>query len=201
MKAVQDVQRLGTLLTNHVQIGLPHIRTDEFDLRGELVTDHSKEALEGCDSALFAHPQEPGEPLVDLVHQGQVLVAPGVLDFVHPDGADRRQDAMLQAPVNHVFDGIADLVPRSVERLGGLLPGELAGPPSQKQHVGFGRVALAITPGDFFHQHPGAAAALDTPHRLQEENQKTPERDEFKAPFGKMVVTGRRLMASRANGR
>ena len=141
-----------------------------------------------------------GEPLVDLVDQRQVFVAFGVLDFIHADGADRLQRAMLQAPADHILDGVAHLVPGSVERLGGFLPGELARPAGQKQHIGFGQLVLAIAPGNLLDHH-AAIAALDAPHAVQQEHQKAPERDELKAPLGKMIVTRCRLVAPRADRR
>jgi hypothetical protein len=42
-------------------------------------------------------------------------------------------------------------------------------------------------------------AAVDPPHSVQEEDEKSPERDEFKAPLGELAVAGRRQMASRAD--
>ena len=36
VKAVEDMQRLGTFLADHVQVGLPHVRADELDLRSQL---------------------------------------------------------------------------------------------------------------------------------------------------------------------
>ena len=101
---------------------------------------------------------------------------------------------MLQAPVDHVFDGVADLVPGSMERLGGFLPGELPRPVGQEQHVGFGGLVLAIAPRDLLDHHP-TSQALDAPHAVQKENQNSPERDELKTPFRKMIVTWRGLVA------
>src|SRR6185369_4209960 len=44
-----------------------------------------------------------------------------------------------------------------------------------------------------------ATAAIDAPHGVQEEDEEPPERDKLKAPFDELVVTGRRLMAARAD--
>src|ERR1019366_4815971 len=198
--AVEDMQRLGTFLTDHLQVGLPHIRADELDLRSELLSDDGEETLEGFDGAFLADPEQAGGPLVDLVDQGQVLVAFGVLDFVYTDGADRLQGAMLQAPADHILDGIAHFIPRSVERFGGFLPGELPRPAGQKQHIGSGQLVLAIAPGNLLDDH-AAVAALDAPHAVQQEYQKAPQRDELEAPQGKMIVTRCRLVASRTDRR
>jgi len=43
------------------------------------------------------------------------------------------------------------------------------------------------------------AATVDAPHSVQKEDEKSPQGDELKAPFGELVVTGRRQMATRAD--
>jgi Outer membrane efflux protein len=119
-------------------------------VRSELPSDDREEPLEGFDGAFLADPQQAGEPLVDLIDQRQVFVALGVLDFIHTNGADPLQLAMLQAPTDHILDGVAHLVPGSVEGLGGFLPGQLPRPAGQKQHVGSGQLVLTIAqPGTY----------------------------------------------------
>ena len=44
-----------------------------------------------------------------------------------------------------------------------------------------------------------AAATVDAPHGVQKEDEKPPQGNELKAPFGELVVTGRRQMAARAD--
>src|SRR5271167_4743323 len=199
VEAVEDMQGLGTFLADHIQVGSPHIRTDELDLRSELLSDDGEETLEGFEGAFLADPEQAGEPLVDLVDQGQVFVAFGVLDLI-PDGADRLQGAMLQAPADHILDGVAHLVPGSVERFGGFLPGELPRPAGQKQHIGSGQLVLTIAPGNLLDQY-ATIAALDASHAVQQENQKAPQRNELEASLGKMIVTRCRLMAPRTDRR
>ena len=67
------------------------------------------------------------------------------------------------------------------------------------EHIGFGKRALAISPGNFFNNDGTAATAIDTTHGVQQEHEESPERNKLKAPFGELVVTGRRQMASRAD--
>ncbi len=165
MEAVEDVQRLGTSLPDHIQVGLPHVGADKLYLGRQLVSDDGEKTLEGFEGAFLSDPEQAGEALVDLVDQGQVFVAFGVLDFIHPDGADRFQGAMLQAPADQVLDGVANFVPGSVERLGGFLPGELARPARQKQHIGSGQLVLAITPGNLLDHH-ATIPAVDTSHTV-----------------------------------
>src|ERR1039458_1202248 len=71
----------------------------------------------------------------------------------------------------------------------------------QEQHVGLGQLVLALTPSNLSHYHHATMAALDAPHAVQEKDQKPPDGDEFEAPFGKTIVTRRRLVAPRADRR
>src|SRR6185369_12776904 len=58
---------------------------------------------------------------------------------------------------------------------------------------------FAVAPGNFFDSHNAAAATVDAPHGVQKEDGKAPQGNELKAPFGELVVTGRRQMALRAD--
>jgi hypothetical protein len=124
----------------------------------------------------------------------------GVLDLVHADRPDGRQRPILQSPLHDILDSVTDFVPRGMKGVGGLFPGQFARPAGQKQHVGFGQVALAISPWNLFYHH-AAAAAVHAPHAIQKENQNAPERYELKASLRKMVVTGGWLVAARADSR
>ena len=59
--------------------------------------------------------------------------------------------------------------------------------------------AFDVAPGNFFDSHNAAAATVDAPHGVQKEDEKLPQGNELKAPFGELVVTGRRQMAARAD--
>src|SRR5215470_4826662 len=140
-----------------------------------------------------------GHADIDLIDQRQVLVAFGVLDFIHADGVDLAQLAVFQAPGDDMFDGIENLIPRSAKSLSGFFPGEAARPASQEEHVGFGQGTFAVAPGHFFDHHGGAAAAVHAPHGVQQEDEKSPERNELKAPLGELIVAWSRLMAARTD--
>jgi hypothetical protein len=45
VETVQDVQRPRALLTDHPQVGLPHVGTNELDLRSQFWADQGEEAL------------------------------------------------------------------------------------------------------------------------------------------------------------
>ena len=75
---------------NEVRVG-----ADELDFRGEFFPEHGEESLEGFYGSFFADPEQASGVGVDLIDQGEVLVALGKLDLVDPDGRDRGQGAML----------------------------------------------------------------------------------------------------------
>jgi hypothetical protein len=87
-----------------------------------------------------------------------------------------------------------------VERLGGFLPGELARPAGQKQHIGSGQLVLPIAPGNLLDHH-ATIPTVDASHAVQEENQKPPQRNELEASLGKMIITRRRSVAPRTDRR
>ena len=184
VKAVENIQRIGAAFADDPQVGFPHVRADEFDAFGQRFADEGEELLEAYDGAVLADPQQAGAILLDLVDQGQVLVALGVLDLVDTDGPDRTQVAMLQAPLHNILYRLADLVPRGAERHGGFLPGQFASPMGQKHHVGLGQLVLADRPGQFFDPH-AAGPAFAPAHAVEEQHGQTPDRDEFKAPEAK----------------
>ena len=75
----------------------------------------------------------------------------------------------------------------------------VAAPNGLEEYVGFGQCAFAVAPGNFFDSHNAAAATVDAPHGVQKEDEKPLQGNELKAPFGELVVTGRRQMAARAD--
>jgi len=99
-----------------------------------------------------------------------------------------------------VLDGIKNLFPGSAKGLSGFFPRKSARPAGQEQHVDLGQGAFAVAPGNFLDDHCAAAAAVHSPHGVQEEDEKSPRRDELKAPLAELVVAGRRLVAARTDG-
>ena len=125
----------------------------------------------------------------------------GVLDFIDTDGIDGTERAVLQSIGDDILNGIEDLIPGSTEGLSGFFPGKPARPTGQKQHVSIGQLVFAMAPGNFLDDHGLAAGASDAPHRVEEEDQEAPERDEFEPPLGELIVPGGRLVATGADRR
>jgi hypothetical protein len=52
---------------------------------------------------------------------------------------------------------------------------------------------------DFFDSHEATAATVHAPHGVQKEDEKTPQGNELKVPFGELIVTRCRLMTARTD--
>src|ERR1700687_2321517 len=201
MKPVEDVEGFRAFFADDLQIGLPHVGSNEHDLRSQLISNDGEESTEGLDRPFFSDPEQTRDVEIDLIDQGQVLVAFGVLDFIDTAGVDLPQRPMLQSPRDDMLDRIKNLFPGSAKRLSRFFPGQPARPAGQKEHVGFGQLTFAVTPWNFLDHHRLAAAAIDAAHGVQQEDEKSPERDELETPLGQSIISGRRLVAARTDCR
>jgi hypothetical protein len=66
METIEDMESLGALLADDLQIRHPHVGTDEDDLGGHFVADHGEESLKGFDRSLFSDPKQARDVEVDL---------------------------------------------------------------------------------------------------------------------------------------
>src|SRR5207247_2617221 len=89
-----------------LEIGLPHVRADEYDFGNDLFAHGGEESLEGFDGSFLSHPEQSGDAEVDLIDERQVFVALGVLDFIDTDGVDLAQLPVFQTPGDDMFDGV-----------------------------------------------------------------------------------------------
>ena len=71
VKAVEDMQRLGAVFADQLQIGFPHVGTDEYDFGNYVLAHSGEESLEGFDGSLFAYPKKAGNSQINLVDQGK----------------------------------------------------------------------------------------------------------------------------------
>ena len=103
------------------------------------------------------------------------------------------------AAVDDMLDSVKNLPPGSAKCFSRLFPGKTARPTGEEEHVSLGQRAFALTPRNFFDHNGTAAAAVDTPHGVKQEDEESPQGDELKAAFGELIVAGSRLMAARAD--
>ena len=111
MKTIEDVERVRAFLADDFQVRLPHIGTDEGDLRSQFVANDSEESPERFDGSFAPHPEQAGDVEIDLVNQGQIFVPLGVLNLVDSDRVDPTEHPMLQSEGDDVFHGVENLIP------------------------------------------------------------------------------------------
>jgi hypothetical protein len=75
VEAVEHVQGVPAAGTGHLEKCLPHVAGDEPDVARPVVAEHVEEGVEACGLAIARDVQEAAAAVVDLVDQGQVLVA------------------------------------------------------------------------------------------------------------------------------
>jgi hypothetical protein len=93
------------------KIGLPHVGTDEDNLRGHFVADRGEEPLKRFDRSFFPDPKQTRNVEVDLINQRQVLVAFGVLDLVDSNRVDLPRVRCASPKVTTCSTGVEYLFP------------------------------------------------------------------------------------------
>src|SRR6185436_7806589 len=93
----------GAVFADQLQIGFPHVGTDEYDFGNYVLAHGGEESLERFDGSLLAYPEKAGDAQIDLVDQGEVFVPFGVLDLVDSDGVNLAEHSVFQAPGDHVL--------------------------------------------------------------------------------------------------
>src|SRR5437899_7664908 len=73
VEAVEDMQGLGAVFAEELQIGFPHVGADEYDFGNYVFAHSGEESLEGFDGSLFAYPEKAGNAQIDLVDEGEVF--------------------------------------------------------------------------------------------------------------------------------
>ncbi len=185
VKAVENVHGRGEPLADDVEVGFPDIGADEGDLVEEacrlfhagrfllalvLLLQFGKATIQGLLRPLLAQPQQPATVGVDLVHQGQKVMAFTILDFIHAEGGDLVEATMSDPIFHDILDRMVYLVPAGAEGAGHLRPRQLLRPLRQEAPVYIGKVMLARTPGDLLDDHTGAAVARNPAHPIQQKD-------------------------------
>lgn len=94
-----------------LQVRLPYVAAHELQSCGSLRAQHAEEAQQRLDGAILADPQQPAAGGVNLVDDGEVAVPFLELDFVHADGGNSLQAAVLKAVFHHPGHAAEHVVP------------------------------------------------------------------------------------------
>src|SRR5262249_52420520 len=172
------VNRLGDLLGQDVEVGLPHVTAEVADRLAILVAEDPEEAAQAVLSPIEGDVKQALRAGIDLVNDGPIAVAALPLDLIDADGLDPAQFAVFQAPRHGVLDRAVDGLPGGVECRGDLLPRQPLGPTGQEPAIGDGQWTRAITPGDFL-DRDAAEWAVGAPRCVDEGHGDLPERNEL----------------------
>ena len=88
MKAIEDVDGVGCMHGDEVEIRPPHVAAEELHAGTALDPEPGEEGLERFFGAPASDPQQTPTPCVDLIHQGDVAVSMETLNFINADGGD-----------------------------------------------------------------------------------------------------------------
>ena len=145
----------------------------------------------------FAHPQQAAAVGVDLVQQGQIMMALTILDFIHAEGRDPVEAAMSEPIVHDVLNGMVD--PTGPEGARHLEPRQLFSPLGQEEAVDVGQVVLARAPGHLLDNHPVAGFAGNPAHAIHQKDRKPPQGNKLEQPgLGGRVIGGGQVTAAAA---
>jgi hypothetical protein len=115
VKAVEDMHGGRRSLRDHGEECLPHVARDELDGLRARFAEHVKEGVERLLRSITTDPQQTTTTLVDLVDDRQILVVLLPCELVDVDGSDIVKAAVLEAPLNGLFDTHERPCPSSYE--------------------------------------------------------------------------------------
>ena len=199
VEAIEDVAGLRNLLGDHFQVRLPHVRTDVADLSGAFLSQHPKKAQQRMHCPLRGYMQQAAAVTLDLVDEGNVVVAFAPLPLIDTDRLDPFKTAMLQAILDHRLHRGKDRVPAGAERFSGLLPTQSTRPSGEKKFVDPAQRSLPFGPGNPLDLH-SATPAIHPARTITQKALVAPHGHELvQAGLGSGVVTGALFPAARAN--
>ncbi len=175
VEAVEDVQSVGGLLGNDLEIRRPHVTAHELELCAALLAELPEKAQQCFCPPLRAAPQKASGAGIELIDHGQVLLALEDGNFVDADLCDAIHASVGKTVINDELDGPKDAAPTGFEDVGRLLPGKPLCPPGEINLVGDGHLLLAIGPGQSL--HPDTMARATHPAgRITEVDLERPDR-------------------------
>ncbi len=196
---VENVNRPRRPASDHVQVRLPHVAAEVAEPQSATQPEAAKEALKRLRRSLLAHPEKAAARAVDLVDDREVLVAAMPQHLVDADRLDSPEIAVRKPPGDGQPHSAIHAVPAGSKGLGHLLPRHPLRPVRQEPGVACRDRTLALGPGHLLDLYT-AAETIDSAHRVNEEHQDPPERDELKAPRHERVVGRPPLSAAGALG-
>ena len=200
VETVEHVERGRQHGGNDIEVGLPHVGTDDLDFRATLRAEILEKSGERYGVAFFDDTEQAFAVVVDLIDESHVAVALAVGDLIDAHGGDTLQVPVFESVSDDPFHRAADGVPFGVEGGGGFLPAHASGPCGKEMAVGIATGVLTLRPRDGL-DLDAAIRAIHPAHGVGKRDRDVPDRDELElAGGGRAVVSGARHSAARAFG-
>ena len=195
VEAIENIERGGQHPGDDVEVGFPHIGTNDLDLGAALGSEVLEEAGEGVGLAILDDAEQTLASTVDLIDQCHVFVPQAVGDLIDADGGDAIQNPVFQTVIDDPLDGAADGVPGGVEAGGGFLPTQALGPAGEEVAECIAGGVLALCPGDGL-DFDSAAGAIDAAHGVGQGDWDVVDGDEFEGSgLGHAIISGAGFVA------
>src|SRR5438552_4228257 len=160
VETVEHMHSRAGSFCNDMKEPSPHVARNKLDGLGARLAKPVEEALECCRGAVAADPEEALTAVVDLVDDGEELVALLPADFVNTDGPNAVEILVSSAPLDGVAHCFEDHMPAGPEAPGRLRPAQRLGPTRQEPTVCRRDGRLAHRPGHRL-DHNSAARTID----------------------------------------
>src|SRR5271155_695750 len=194
--AVKDVQRVGRVLGDDVEIGPPHVRADELDERTAFFAKPDEELTQAVLLPILDHKQQPLHTLVDLIHQRQKLALLPV-DLIHAESRNTGEIDPFAPPDHRHLDRAKYALPAGLEAPGYHLPAEQFGPTGEEPGEALRHGALAQSPRQILDVN-ATPRTRQPPRCVHKPSRHPPQRHKLKAPLRQPVVARRWEQALRA---
>ncbi len=174
MRLIEDNNRLITILLDDINIVLPLVTADTHNGSGSLLAPPLKEAAQGVFISMSTAPDEPS-PL-QIIDIGVVGMASLEADLIYANKPYMSIVFPLSAIGNCHIHCAPYGVPRDIEELAHLFPGQQTSPKGKNCDEGQTAGFFAHTPGDILHLNP-MFRTPDTSERVIEKDSNTPKGD------------------------
>jgi len=195
METIKNVECGRQHPGDDVEVGFPHIGTNDLDLGAALGSEVLEEAGEGVGLAILDDAEQTLASTVDLIDQCHVFVPQAVGDLIDSHGGDPVQNPVFQTVIDDPLDGAVDGVPGGVEAGGGFLPTQALGPAGEEVAECIAGGVLALCPGDGL-DFDSAAGAIDAAHGVGQGDWDVVDGDEFEGSgLGHAIISGAGFVA------
>jgi len=205
MEPVKDVQRLRTNPADHLQVRLPHVAANPFDLFRTFVLslraliELLEKSLQCRLGTFLLNAEQSLVFVVELINERRIVLSLMNLDFIHAKRFDPLQVPVFQAPIDDPLNRSIDLAEGRPETFRDFRPTQSPRPIRKELALFDGLRVLAVAPGNLFRNN-AVFRTVDATHSVHEINGNRPKGHELPPTMFLGGVVGRAgLVAFRAD--